>query len=69
MSLSKEYTISVKFPVIYTNLPADKLIVNQLPEIIDIEIGASGFNLLIYKMKQHKETIILDINDARSTQV
>lgn len=69
MSLSKEYTVSVKFPVKYTNLPKDKLIVNQLPEIIDIEIKASGFNLLIYKMNQHKETILLDINDARSIRV
>lgn len=69
MSLSKEYTISVSFPVKYTNLPADKLIVNQLPEIIDIEIRSSGFNLLIYKMKQHKETIMLDIKDAKSTSV
>lgn len=69
MSLSKEYVISVSFPVKYTNLPTDKLIVNQLPEIIDIEIKSSGFNLLIYKMKQHKETIMLDINDAKATQV
>lgn len=69
MSLSKEYTISISFPVKYTNLPTDKLIVNQLPETIDIEIRSSGFNLLIYKLKQHKETIMLDINDAKSTQV
>ncbi len=69
MSLTKEYVISVSFPVKYTNLPTDKLIVNQLPEIIDIEIKSSGFNLLFYKMKQHKETIMLDINDAKSTPV
>lgn len=69
MSLSKEYTISVSFPVKYTNLPADKLIVNQLPEIIDVEISSSGFHLLLYKIKQKKETIMLDINDAKSTRV
>lgn len=65
MSLSKEYAIVVSFPVKYTNLPKDKLIVNQLPEIIDIEIRSSGFNLLIYKLKQHRETVFLDINDAK----
>ncbi len=65
MSLSKEYAIVVSFPVKYTNLPADKLIVNQLPEIIDIEIRSSGFNLLIYKLKQHRETVFIDINDAK----
>lgn len=67
MSLSKEYAISVSFPVKYTNLPKDKLIVNQLPEIIDIEIRSSGFNLLIYKLKQHRETVLLDINDAKAS--
>lgn len=68
MSLSKEYSISVSFPVKYTNLPNDKLIVNQLPEIIDIEIKASGFNLLIYKLKQHRETVMMDINDAKPSR-
>ncbi len=69
MSLSKQYSISVTFPVKYINLPKDKLIVNQLPEIIDIEIKSSGFNLIIYKLKQHRETVLLDIKDAKATAV
>src|ERR1700750_3425788 len=64
MSLSKEYTITVSFPVNYVNLPTDKIISNHLPETIDIEIKATGFNLLFYKIKQQRETVLLDINDA-----
>jgi len=41
--------------------------VNQLPEIIDIEIRSTGFNLLIYKFKQQKETVVLDVKDAQAT--
>lgn len=67
MSLSKEYSISVSFPVKYINLPTDKLIANHLPEDIDIEIRSSGFNLLMYKIKQHRETVLIDINDAKAT--
>ena len=67
MSLSKEYSISISFPVKYINLPSDKLIANHLPEAIDIEIRSSGFNLLMYKVKQHRETVLIDINDAKST--
>ncbi len=67
MSLSKEYTIAVSFPVKYTNLPHDRLIVNRLPEAIDIEIKSTGFNLLFYKLKQHRETVLLDIKDAQPT--
>jgi YbbR domain-containing protein len=66
MSLSKEYSITVNFPVNYVNLPQDKVVSNHLPESIDIEIRSSGFNLLLYKFKQHRETIIIDINYSRS---
>ena len=64
MSLSKEYSITISFPVNYVNLPTDKIIANNLPESIDIEIKATGFNLLFYKIKQQREIVLLDINDA-----
>lgn len=65
MSFSKTYTISVSFPVKYINLPSDKLVANALPEAIDIKISSSGFHLLLYKLKQHRETILIDINDTK----
>jgi YbbR domain-containing protein len=64
MSLSKEYSITISFPVNYVNLPKDKVIANNLPATIDIEIKATGFSLLFYKIRQQRETILLDINDA-----
>src|ERR1700746_1380880 len=64
MSLSKEYAVTESFPVNYINLPKDKVISNHLPETIDINIKASGFNLLLYKIKREKETVLLDINGA-----
>jgi YbbR domain-containing protein len=65
MTLAKEYTITVRFPVNYVNLPTDKVISNDLPETVDIEIKAKGFNLLAYKFSQRHETVDIDINDAR----
>lgn len=65
MSLSKEYTITVSFPVNYINLPKDKVLSNSLPESIDIEIKSNGFNLLKYKFKQQMDTVLIDIKDAR----
>lgn len=64
MTFSKQYTITVSFPVSYVNFPPDKIISNHLPENIDITITSSGFNLLIYKIKQQRETVLLDIKDA-----
>ena len=69
MSLSKEYTIELNFPVTYINSPADKVIANHLPETIDIEIKSRGFNLLIYKLKQKHETLLIDIKDAKSLPI
>lgn len=65
MSLSKEYTISISFPVQYVNLPSDKLIANKLPETMDVEIKSTGFQLLLYKLKQNRETILIDIKGAK----
>ena len=64
MTLSKQYTISINFPVQYINFPIDKVIANHLPENIDIEIESNGFNLLWYKLKHKNETISIDIKDA-----
>ena len=69
LSLSKEYTISVTYPVQYINLPTDKLVANRLPESVDFEIKASGFRLLLFKLKQQRESISIDIKDARSTRL
>ena len=41
MSLSKEYTIEIKFPVVYSNFPDDKVVANQLPENVDMEIESN----------------------------
>lgn len=69
MSLSKEYTIELNFPVSYINIPSHKVITNTLPETIDIEIKSSGFNLLIYKFKRNKETLLIDIKDAKALAI
>jgi hypothetical protein len=65
MSLSKEYSIEIKFPVSYINFPIDKVISNQLPTTIDIEIKSTGFNLLVYKIKQKRDTVFIDAKDSK----
>lgn len=65
MSLSKENTITINFPVQYIHLPKDKVVANHLPETIDMEVNARGFDLLIYKLKQKLETVQVDVRDAK----
>ncbi len=66
MMLSKEYTISVSFPVNYVNVPADKVLSSELPEKIEMEISSRGFSLLFYKLRQITKAVSLDLKDARS---
>ena len=65
MSLSKEYTIELNFPVSYINLPKDKVVANDLPGIINIDVKARGFSLLTYKLSRKKKPVQIDVNDSR----
>lgn len=66
MTLSKEYPMTVRFPVSYKNLPQDKVVSNNLPETVDIEIKAKGFNLLAYRFRKTHDTVDIDMKDARA---
>lgn len=63
--LSKEYTVVLNFPAEYVNLPKDRILANELPASIDMEIRAKGFNLLPYKIFPERELIHIDLKDAR----
>lgn len=65
LSLAKDYTVEFRFPVSYTNLPTDKVIINALPSTIDVEINASGFNILLYKFKHKKEVLSIDLKGIK----
>jgi YbbR domain-containing protein len=67
LSLSKEYNIVLSFPVEYLNQPEDKVIANDLPSRIEIEIRARGFDLVGYKLNPERETIRIDLRDARAS--
>lgn len=64
-SLNKSYNVSVVFPVVYNNFPEKKVVVNSLPEAVNVNVYAKGYNLLAYKLKAKKLNINIDVNDAR----
>jgi hypothetical protein len=49
-ALSKNYTAEIDYPLVYTDFPADRVFVGELPEQLDLRINASGYALLRYKM-------------------
>lgn len=63
IALSKTYTTFVEFGVNYTNIPEDKLLVDELPDHIAVKVTAQGFTLLSWKMGVSND--VLDIDVAR----
>jgi len=67
-ALSKEYPSSLRLPVVYTNLPADQVVANRLPDSLDLELRASGFNLLRWSFVKPGDPILVDLGSARRSK-
>jgi len=60
IKLSREYKTVVSFPVVYVNIPQNKLIQNTPLEAIDVQVKGSGFKLVALNFSS--KTIHLDAN-------
>ena len=47
-SLTKEYETRIEIPIKYTNLPESKVLLNQLPDHLEIKIKDEGFTVMRY---------------------
>ncbi|WP_282073831.1 CdaR family protein [Polaribacter atrinae] len=63
ITLSREYTTSITFPVNYKNIPQDKLLQNKPTKQIDIIVKSSGFNII--RSGFGDKTITLNANSLR----
>jgi YbbR domain-containing protein len=59
-TLSMVFTTTIKFPVQYINLPKDKLISNNLPDSVEMEIKATGFDIVRCRWKRHLDAVLVD---------
>ncbi len=62
IALSKDYSATLSFPVNYTNLPGQKVVVNNLPSTIRLNIKASGFKILAHKFSKGKSPVDVDVD-------
>ena len=63
ITLSKDYTTIVSFPVTYINLPQDKMIQSTPRSSIDIQIKSTGFRLL--KQSIFNNELLLNTKDLQ----
>jgi hypothetical protein len=49
-ALGRNYTAQIEYPLVYTDIPEDRVLVGDLPENLDLRINALGYALLRYKV-------------------
>lgn len=64
-ALSKNYQTQIKYPVRFSNLPKDKVLVNKLPEYLNLSVDGYGFTLLRYKVK--RSIVPININVGKNS--
>jgi len=60
IKFSKEFQLNVICPISFTNLPAEKILMNRLDTTLLITIKSQGFNLLYYQLFKKKNTLKID---------
>ncbi|MCB2195183.1 MAG: hypothetical protein KQH79_04950 [Bacteroidetes bacterium] len=60
--LEDEYVSDITLPVRYTNFPNNKILVNELPDHLDLRVRAHGYKLLEYKISNKFLPFAINVN-------
>lgn len=61
-ALSKNYTTQLQYPLVYDNLPEDRVLVGELPSELDLSVNALGYALLRYKIFRRPDPVRLSVS-------
>lgn len=64
-ALGRNYTTQIEYPLVYTDIPEDRVFVGDLPENLDLRINAVGYALLRYKVLKKPVPISFKISSYR----
>lgn len=64
IKLSDNYITNITYPVEYLNIPENKIIINELPEILKLKIDANGYNIVKYKLGSNFSPIKIDLSET-----
>ena len=62
-ALGKYYTVELTYPVRYTNMPKNKILVNQLPSEFKLNVNSHGFTVLRHKLSVSFAPLVFDVNN------
>lgn len=61
-ALGKNYTDFIDYPVTFSNLPQNKILIGELTENLDLRVNARGYALLRYKLIGRPEPIQFNLS-------
>jgi hypothetical protein len=68
-ALSKSYNAAISFPVVYINLPENKVLTHELPQQVTLELNAQGFHILAYQFRFLNDSILIDAGNLKIREV
>jgi hypothetical protein len=60
-AMNKEYPTTISYPVRYSRFPEKKVLVNDLPDRLELNVNAGGYTLLKYKLRSRIAPIVFDV--------
>lgn len=67
-ALSSNYSTNISFNVDYINFPKNKVVLNSLPQQIDIKIRGLGFDLMGYKFRIKNPAVTIDLTKLNNNE-
>jgi hypothetical protein len=61
-ALNKDYDTVLSYPVRYIKLPQELVLMNDVPDQLDLNVQSRGFTLLRLKMQSRLSPLVLDAN-------
>ncbi len=68
-SLSKEATADIRYPVRYVNLPKDRVLIEDLPQRLNLFLRGPGYSILKLRVSGNRRPVVLDISTVNYKRV
>lgn len=63
--LNKQHVAVIRFPIVYANIPENKVAINELQNYLNVEVSSQGWDLLIHALSLNPEPIMLNIGSGK----
>jgi hypothetical protein len=68
-SLGKEIEADIRYPVKYTNLPKERVIIDESPVRLNIYLKGTGYSILKQKLSGNNNPVFIDISKVNYFRV